>query len=225
MRGDRGAAEMERPVLAALEDRLGRHEVACERQRQRLVVLAVGRERLVLGHRVEAGLGLVEVVAPGGDPAGQEPDEEWVHLRPRVGKRRFGSVEVAVGEVVSENDEDCDRAARRLQHEFLGERQRARDVVLRDARDGRVLHQQEIVGIEGERPAVILGRTRVVVAHVRLGGRKIRPGETGGGRERRRRGQERGEGREYGQDLGADDGQCEALHETLGGGCSTAPKA
>ena len=70
MGDDRRAVEVQRPVLAAGEDRLGRDEVAGERQRQRLVVLAVGGERVVAGHRVEARLGGGEVLAADLDPAG-----------------------------------------------------------------------------------------------------------------------------------------------------------
>ena len=78
MRHDRGAVEVQRAVLAAGEDRLGRDEVAGEGERQRLVILAVGGERVAAGHAVELGPGGGEVVAAHVDPAGEEVGEERV---------------------------------------------------------------------------------------------------------------------------------------------------
>ena len=91
VRDDRRPVEVQRAVLAAGEDRLGGHEVAGERQRQRLVVLAVGRQRVVPGHRVELRLRGGEVVAPDLDPAGHEAAEQGVDASPAVRQHRRGA--------------------------------------------------------------------------------------------------------------------------------------
>ena len=63
---DRRAVEVQRPVGTAGEDLLGRDEVAGEGEGEGLVILAVGGERVVAAHRVEASPG--RRGSPGGRP-------------------------------------------------------------------------------------------------------------------------------------------------------------
>jgi hypothetical protein len=169
MRDQGRPAEMQRlAALAAREDRLGADEIPGQRQRQRLVILAVGCQRLVGGHRVEAGLGGGEIVASGLDPAGDEPGEQRVGVGSGASRHRLGAAEIALGKRAGKLDEHADRAAGDRRHQPVGEHGGRVDVAERHAGERRVLGDGEVLGIARQRLAEVARGLGVVVADVGL---------------------------------------------------------
>ena len=158
MRDDRRPVEMQRSLVAAGEDRLGGDEVAGQRQRQRLVVLAVGDSASLTGHRVELGLArAAKSSRPDLDPAGEEPPSSGLSASPRGVEhlsRRCG--EVLGRERIADAHQRRDLVARvgRASRSASG---RARRDVADATLPRRVVQEPGVVRVERQR-LVVVGR-------------------------------------------------------------------
>ena len=192
MRHQRRAVEVQRPVLAAGEDGLGRDEIAGERQRQRLVVLPVGGERVVAGHGVEGRLGGGEIVAPDLDPARHQPEQQRVRLLAGRAEQLRGGGEVAGRQRVGEAHHARHLVAGVLRRQPVRERARGLDLAERDARHRGVGQEPEVLRIVRQRLVVVFRGGGVVVAEIRLHRREIGARQPGGRGLRRRAHEARG---------------------------------
>ena len=191
---DRRPVEVQRSLVAAGEDGLGGDEVAGERQRQRLVVLAVGDQRVVAGHRVELRLGGGEIVAPDLDPAGEQPAQERVQRRLGRLEHRRRLREVARGDRVADPHQRRHLVARVGRLEPVGQRPGGGDVAHRHAADHGVGQQPDVGRVERQRLVVVGRGLDIVVPEVGLHRGEVGPRQARrGGRQRHGR-EERGQG-------------------------------